>query len=121
MAPRDPGRAQAGDLAQAYACEQALSIVGGCKLTDLSGVLATVGERRRSQLSATGVSCSLTAEVKIGQERGENGREVVEFSCAESPIGLVAYLPLQGDRSVMIQDCLSAMGRGVTCGRPRPT
>lgn len=109
-----------GEFEQAYPCEQALSIVGGCKLTDLSGVLATASERRRSQLSATGVTCTLTAEVKIGQERVENGREVVEFSCAESPIGLVAYLPLQDDGNVTIRDCLSATARGITCRATSP-
>lgn len=110
----------AGEFEQAYPCEQALSIVGGCKLTDLSGVLATVSERRKSQLSAIGVSCTFTAEVKIGQERVENGREVVEFACAETPIGLVAYLPLQDDGVVTVRDCLSAAARGITCRATSP-
>lgn len=105
----------AGEFQQAYTCEQAISIAGGCKLTDMSGALATVSERRKGQLAAAGVSCTSTAEVKIGQERGEGGREVVEFSCAETPIGLVAFLPLEGNDGVSIQDCLSAAGRGVVC------
>lgn len=104
-----------GEFQQAYTCEQAVSIAGGCKLTDISGVLATVSERRKGQLAAAGVTCSPTAEVKIGQERGEDGREVVEFTCAETPIGLVAFLPMQGNDDVTIQDCLSASARGVIC------
>jgi len=110
----------AGEFQQAYPCEQALSIVGGCKLTDLSGVLADASERRRSQLNSIGVSCTFTAEVKIGQERVENGREVVEFSCAETPIGLIAYLPLQDDGVVTVRDCLSATARGITCRATSP-
>lgn len=105
----------AGEFQQAYTCEQAVSIAGGCKLTDMTGALASVSERRKSQLAAAGVTCSSTAEVKIGQERGEDGREVVEFTCAETSIGLVAFLPMQGNDDVTIQDCLSASARGVIC------
>lgn len=105
----------AGEFQQAYTCEQAVSIAGGCKLTDMSGALATVSERRMGQLAAAGVTCTSTAEIKIGQERGEGGREVVEFTCSESPVGLVGYLPLQGNDDVAVQDCLSATARGVIC------
>jgi hypothetical protein len=105
----------AGEFQQAYTCDQALAIAGGCKLTDMSGALASVSDRRKGQLSSVGVTCTSTAEVKIGQERGEGGREVVEFNCPENPLGLIAYLPMQGNEDVLVQDCISATLRGVTC------
>lgn len=104
-----------GEVEQVYACEQADSIAGGCKLTDLSDVRATLSERRKAQLSSAGVTCTSTAELKIGQERGQDGREVIEFTCAEVPLGLVAYLPPQGNEDVLVQDCITATMRGISC------
>lgn len=105
----------AGEFERVYPCAEADSIAGGCKLTDLSGLRSSLSERRKAQLAANGVICTSTNEIKIGQERGEDGREVVEFACAERPTGVVAFLPAQGNDDVSIQDCIAATQRGVTC------
>ncbi|MDY6924351.1 MAG: hypothetical protein SWI22_10385 [Pseudomonadota bacterium] len=105
----------AGEFEQLYACAEADGIAGGCKLTDLSALRSSLSERRKAQLNSVGVSCTSTSEIKIGQERGEDGREVVEFGCAELPLGLIAYLPAEGNDDVLVQDCIAATLRGVVC------
>lgn len=104
-----------GAFEQAYTCAQAQTVAGGCELGAAREEQASVEQNRASKLAAAGYACTVNETLRVGQERGESGREVVEFTCAESPTGLVALIPQTNDGDVFAFDCLMAQQRGLTC------
>lgn len=105
----------AGAFQQAYPCANAQSIGGGCTLSDMGAVLATAKDRRTQLLTAAGFNCASTGERVIGIQRGGITREVVELSCSDRPLGLVALVPTEEDEGLSAFDCLTAAGRRLIC------
>lgn len=105
-----------GAFQQAYPCAVATSIDGGCRLGAAATQRAQTDSSRIGRLAAAGVSCTATNQLRLGQERSENGREVVEFACSDRALGLVAFIPPAGsDSEIIAEDCIAATRFGIVC------
>ena len=91
-------------------CAAASGVAGGCTLTDQSTALAAANAAMGARLAAAGITCDITGMGAPGMETGGDRRSVVEFACADRPLGLVAFLP-NGAGTPNQLDCLSADSR----------
>jgi hypothetical protein len=74
----------------------------------------------KDALAQHGVACQASNERVVGQEN-QKKRYVVEFTCAEQPNGLVAFIPLEGNTNTFeTLSCADAAKRGIACQFSRP-
>ncbi len=87
-----------------------------CRLTDAGPVETPVTlETFKSSLAQHGVSCNIAQIRMIGQETHLK-RYVVEYRCEDQPMGMIAFLPLEGNTNPYeTSDCNSAASLDVVC------
>lgn len=89
-------------------CADAGGIAGGCQLTDASLIAASAAQRYQQMLADVGVSCAYENHGTPRQEAEGARRLVVEYQCSDRPLGLVAFLPQNGQGELLTIDCLTA-------------
>ncbi len=105
-----------GSFKQAIPCVNGAGL-GGCKLLDAATLAAQTLDTHKALMSGTAISCSATGSRAMGTETNV-GREVVEFTCSDRPLGLIGLFPKNGagaDYGVEAMDCLTASWRSLTC------
>jgi hypothetical protein len=97
-------------------CQEAAKSGLRCRLTNDASVSAPVSKQVfLDALKQSGVSCEPSQMRVIGRESVDK-RYVVEFQCSQPPIGLVAFVPLEGNTNKFeTLDCAAAVERGVVC------
>jgi hypothetical protein len=115
IAQTDP----AGEAMDARDCSRPQIVPGGCTLTDSAAAMADAAEQRVTALAGIGRTCSVNEERIIAVESppdGSPGREIYEFDCADQPLGLMGFFPVEGGSGeVEAFDCFSMDARGLEC------
>lgn len=98
-------------------CVRASGIAGGCTLTDVSVIRAAEEQSFKDRLSQAGFNCSYEQHRVVGEENHPTGKRIViEYKCADRPMGLMAFLPQPGSAAAPMEvDCITGAGRGVPC------
>lgn len=97
-------------------CAQAIRIGNGCSLTtvDSAAVEAANATRFRDMLTAAGIACDYRAVGNALRETGGAQRTVVEFQCADRPLGLVVAFGAEGGTTEAL-DCIASDTRFGRC------
>jgi hypothetical protein len=87
-----------------------------CRLTDAGPIETPVTlDTLKGALADRGVSCNIGQIRMIGQE-DHLKRYVVEYRCADRPVAVVAFIPLQGNTNPYeSMDCNEAASHQVSC------
>jgi hypothetical protein len=90
-----------------------------CRLTESESSEPTVTlETLKTALAQHGVTCKIDPIRLIGQE-DHLKRYVVEYRCADSPSGGIAFVPLEGNTNpYQTLDCAAGATRGIACLYP---
>lgn len=100
-------------------CSRPQLVPGGCTLTDSGEAQAEASGRRAARLAEIGQTCTVEQEEIRAQESpadGSVGREIYEYECAEQPLGLMAFFPVDGGSGeIEAYDCFSMDARGIEC------
>ena len=110
-----------GAFKQAISCVEGARL-GGCKLVDNATLKAQMLEQHKALLTGASIPCAATGSRAMGTET-DVGREVVEFTCSDRPLGLIGLFPKNGagaDYGVEAMDCLTASWRTLTCELTTP-
>ena len=113
--------AKDGRVTRTIDCLEASQIGGGCKLSSTQAALEVREQQYLQVLRASGVVCQGEEFRLIGKDSAQR-RDVVEFKCANKPVGLVAFIPNTAGAPVTNFDCIEAEGRAIRCTlTDRPT
>lgn len=101
-----------GQVTQSWDCVDAAHLGGGCRLTDAAVIRAAANEVEQARLTNAGLSCQYQAHRQIGADN--RGRTVLEYQCADKPLGLVAFVgETTADSEGM--DCIASELLSVRC------
>jgi len=106
--------AKDGRVSRTIDCLEASQIGGGCTLSSTQAALEVREQQYLQTLRASGVVCQGEEFRLIGKD-ARNNRDVVEFRCANKPVGLVAFIPTAAGGQVTSFDCIEAEGRAIKC------
>jgi hypothetical protein len=108
-----------GQALDARDCGRPQIVPGGCTLTDSAEARAQASQGRTQALAAIGQTCTVSQDRVVAVENpvdGSPGREIYELDCAEQPLGLMAFFPVEdGAGETEAFDCLTMNGRGLDC------
>ncbi len=90
-----------------------------CKLSDNGAPVVTV-QVLKDALQKYNVACDAgDKDVRVIGQETTRKRYVVEFKCAQRPAGLVAFIPLEGNKAPFEHmDCGAAAKRRIVCKLP---
>ncbi len=109
-------KTEKGQLTQAFACEKAGNILGGCELTNAKEAeTAQAGLYTRLSKGA-GFDCQVS---KYALFPSPAGKDIVELSCGNRPDGAVGIFVSPTSQSVVV-DCARAPILGYRCSFSKP-
>jgi len=104
---------KAGAFVRALDCLEAVSIGGGCTLTNTAAIAEVREGQYLAALRSKGIPCTGTEFRLLGKDSRQ--RDVVEFICSDRPSGLVAFVAPGGAGDITNFDCFEAEGRSIAC------